>query len=294
MIISNVNKISPKKQKLLDDFLSTPIAVGSTVYITDNWLNKTGSPDKVRTCSVTRIVDEKSVEVKESEYGHSDPVVVLIENIGRRNTMEIGENPFLKMRSEVTFVAFTLESILFNLNVLGDKHEDGTGVMKVAGHIVPELNWNPFVIGKDGKKYHYQRPFVWSLNDNQLLLESIYMGIECGRILVRERSWDYVEKNLKKGETEVGFYDLVDGKQRLNAIRGFIMGEYTDMHGNYFADLSYRAQHRFTNHQQFSFATLPSSSTDDDTIEQFLRLNFAGVPQSISHVEFVRSISSKL
>jgi len=284
--------VSDKKEKLLQAFEASKPTVGDIVYVADKWIraNPTG---RIYSCEITKIINDQKVEVRELEYAFGVPVVIYIENINTRLTeMEIGENPFVSQKGNVQFTAFTLESIIFNLNVLGTKDTDPTVILGVN---VPEINWNPFVYDKDGNKLHYQRPFVWTLEDNQLLLESVYMGIECGRILIRERSWEFVESEIKKGNTtNIAFFDIVDGKQRLNAIRGFVLGEYPDSRGNYFSDLSTRAQQRFTNHQQFSYATLSQTTTDEDTIAQFLRLNFAGVPQSKDHIDFVKSIHSKL
>lgn len=97
-----------------------------------------------------------------------------------------------------------------------------------------------------------------------------------------------------KGETELSFNDIVDGKQRLNAARNFILGKYPDANGNYFADLSSYSQYKFTEHQLFTYAEMPEGTKDEDVLHQFLKLNFAGVPQSKEHIEFVKSLQSKL
>ena len=61
---------------------------------------------------------------------------------------------------------------------------------------------------------------------------------------------------------------------------------------NYFGDLSNYSQHKFTSHHLFSYAELPDNSKDIDIINQFLKLNFCGIPQSKEHIEFVKSINS--
>ena len=47
----------------------------------------------------------------------------------------------------------------------------------------------PFVI-INGKKSYYQRPLVWELEDKQLLIESIYNSVDCGKILIRLKGWE--------------------------------------------------------------------------------------------------------
>lgn len=145
----------------------------------------------------------------------------------------------------------------------------------------------------NGQKEFYQRPLVWDLETKQTLIESIYQNVSCGRILIRERSWDNVENLIKSGETDVSFFDIVDGKQRLNAVIGFVKGEYPDLHGNYYGDLSSNAQHEFRYTQMIGYAEM-KNVTDSDVIRQFLKVNFAGVPQSKEHIEFVAAINARM
>ncbi|MDD3988206.1 MAG: DUF262 domain-containing protein, partial [Candidatus Omnitrophica bacterium] len=204
----------------------------------------------------------------------------------------VGANPFSNDSDSVRCIAYSLESILFNLNVLGEKEEKY--YTKGVEVLIKNLNWNPFVYDKEGNKQYYQRDFVWSLQDKQNLIDSIYNGIDCGKIVVRARSWKDLDVIAAKGETEVAFHDIVDGKQCLNAIAGFIKGEYPDSYGNYFADLSADAQHNFTNNQLISYGEMPESSTDEQVIKQFLKMNFTGVLQSKEHIAYVKSINEKM
>ena len=73
-----------------------------------------------------------------------------------------------------------------------------------------------------------------------------------------------------------------------------MLDEFPDMHGNFYSDLSFMSQHKFTSHQLLSYAEMPEDSNDEDVIRQFLKLNFAGVPQSKEHIEFVKSLQSKI
>ena len=299
-----IGSASVKKQKLIDEKNNSPFEIGESISVRRKWLESTVAPEKAEqtvSCVITEILDKKTLMVeKEDNFGraYSKPVKLLVENIYSRIIKDIGENPFPQSHSEVRFVAFSFESILFNLNVLGTKKDDSMKFHLTAPSgekiLIEDLNWNPYVYDKDGNKQYYQRDFVWSIKDKQLLIESIYQDIECGRILVRKRSWDELERMVAKGETEIGFNDVVDGKQRLNAVREFIQGKYPDLYGNYFADLSNTAQNRFTHHHLFSYAELPEDAQDSQVIMQFLKLNFAGVPQSQEHIDFVRELQKKM
>jgi hypothetical protein len=157
-----------------------------------------------------------------------------------------------------------------------------------------ELNWNPYVIDKDGNKQYYQRDFCWTVEDKQNLIESIYRGVDCGKIVLRKRRFEYVEEELKKGNEEVAFNDIVDGKQRLNALLGFINNEFPDKNGKYYKDFSILAQRRFAGKLCFTLGQLSENTTDEETIQTFMLVNFAGKSMSKEHLDYVDSILKKM
>ena len=109
---------------------------------------------------------------------------------------------------------------------------------------------------------------------------------------MRNRSWDYIEKRVKAGHTNhIAWKDVVDGKQRLNAILGFVNNEFQDSYGNYFQDLSYRAQRRFFGFMAISYGELGENATDQDVQKVFLNINFTGIQMSQDHIDFVKSIN---
>ena len=73
---------------------------------------------------------------------------------------------------------------------------------------------------------------MWELKDKQLLIESIYNGINCGKIVLRDRGYNYIISELNKGNKEVAFRDVVDGKQRIGALLDFVNDKFPDLHGN--------------------------------------------------------------
>ena len=288
--------ISNSKQKMLDAKNNSEITVGERVTVLEKAVGSyKKDTDKSCTCTISSLNDGIEVYIgsERDKNKHTKFYKITKEDIVGRDLLHIGANPFEENVGDIRPVAFSFDSILFQLDVLGDKRENKERYT-IEGVRVDEANWNPFIYTKDGKKQYYQRPFVWSVEDKQLLIESIYQNIDCGKILIRKRGWEELRKIQKNGETELAWNDIVDGKQRLNAVKSFMEGEFADLQGNYYSDLSFMSQNKFTNHQLFSYAEMPENTRDEDVIKQFLKLNFAGVPQSREHIEFVKSLQNKL
>ena len=293
------NITSEKLEKSINHFKNTPLKVGELIFVKKPALNSylfKADEGKHELATIESL--EGGIFVYQGQKRDRRPNSKIVEIkkediISRYETFNIGANPFDTQIESTRPVNYSFDSILFNLNILGDKREGRDGY-DIEGIKISECNWNPFVYNKEGKKEYYQRDFVWSERDKQSLIESIYQGIDCGKILVRKRGCHELTKMAQAGETELAFQDLVDGKQRLNAIKEFIECKFTDMHGNYFSDLSKMAKNKFSGHQLFGYSEMPENSKDSDVIKQFLKLNFAGVPQSIEHIEFVKSINNKL
>ena len=255
------------KQQLIQEYLEEPLKIGEHIKIKGH-----GSRDKNR-WGITKVVDI----IDGIPYvGDRQPVT----EEWKKWTGEIGADPFDKSFDRIQSINFQLESILFQL-FKEDKYD-------IEGTPISASNFNPFVFVNGEKKY-YQRPLCWSLKDKQLLLESIYNNVDCGKIVVRNRGWEELRKLQKEGH-ELAWKDVVDGKQKLHAIKSFMDGEYPDLHGNYFEDLSDQAQRRLTNNQLISYSELPEKTTDEEVLKQFLRLNFSGVPQSQEHLDYIKSL----
>ena len=78
----------------------------------------------------------------------------------------------------------------------------------IDGVKVLELNDNPFVYDKEGNRLYYQRDYVWSLKDEQLFIESIYNGIECGKIVLRNILGKLLKIGLRMGKHKVSLLKM--------------------------------------------------------------------------------------
>jgi hypothetical protein len=285
-------EISEKRQKLIDEKNASELQIGEQVSVRYESVNsyvRDVDKGKSESCKILSIDGDSLIVIRSDDSVQKTKHNIKRSDVMGRYTLYIGANPFDEGIDSIRPIAFTLDSILFSLNIFGNKR-DASQQYDINGTPIMEFNWNPFVYDKDGNKQYYQRGLVWNLEDKQLLINSIYEGIDCGKILVRLRGWKALEHQQANGEKDLSFKDIVDGKQRLDAVRGFISLEYPDSEGNYYNDLSFWSQHRFENHQLFSYAEMPESTTDSEVLRQFLKMNFTGIPQSKDHIEYVKSL----
>src|SRR3989344_8736800 len=66
-----------------------------------------------------------------------------------------------------------------------------------------------------------QRPFVWNTTKVRDLMDSLYQGYPVGYII----AWKNPNVRLRDGSTSEGKKILIDGQQRITALRAAILGE---------------------------------------------------------------------
>lgn len=139
-----------------------------------------------------------------------------------------------------------------------------------------------------GKKYEfgtdmnpdYQRDYVWSDEDKVALIDSIFSNIDIGKFVFVHN--DYTSKYL---------YEILDGKQRMNAILEFYENRFA-YKGKYFNDLCYLDQNHFLNYS-IQEASIPHN--DKKTIlKYFLLLNRSGKRMDEQHLAKVDDIFRKM
>lgn len=206
-------------------------------------------------------------------------------------TNHLGVDPFIAQdwNSRINFYQSDIEQILWRIGY--DRKEKKFKDEKIGEITILELDWNPTVINELGVEIEYQRPFVWTLAEKQLLIDSIYNNIEIGKIVLRNRTWSWIEKRVKQGLIEhTTFKQIVDGKQRCKTILEFINNEFPDSEGNFWDDLSSNAQRKFFSFRYVTYGELGETATDKDVLNTFMCINHAGKPMSKEHLDFVKSI----
>ncbi len=216
-------------------------------------------------------------------YDKHNQNIIVDKSIVSHTFMDCGANPFGKEKRRISFYNSDIQSLLWKMGY------DRNGEHQKSERDWQKINFDPYVVDSNGNKQYYQRGLVWTLEQKQLLIDSIYNDIEIGKFLLRYNAWSRMEEE----EIETGTmhsFDCVDGKQRLNTILEFVQDKFIDSHGNLWSDLSTNAHRRFLNYGNLSLGELPETATDDDVIDNFLTLNFTGVPMSKEHIDFVKSI----
>jgi len=254
--------------KGLEQWLKAPIKSGDTFYIKEQEYLALGSRGAKMICSTP-------------EKKHEDRIYVPITHpdIVKKDVDFKGPNPFDD--KTISFRNFGIESILSYVGI--GRKDDG----------MLFWNWNPYFI-INGEKVHYQRGYVWSLEQKQALISSIYRNLEIGRIIVHFHSYEKVEKMNKAGFTDFAPRDIVDGKQRISTIIEFYEDKFCDENGYFYSDLSNKAKHQFGNYSGLLYGEMDEYCSPEQICDAFLNNAVAGTPISKEHIEFMIKTKNEL
>lgn len=273
---------SAKKSSLIEKYLLEDIKVGESVMVDAKHIPGSYRKDGVKVPVVVCNVSDNYIEVR-----HDKDVPIKIDiSLISKVTRHIGSDSFIEDDLKIRSLSCDIESILMYVGVIGDHKNYSTD----SGIQIGECNFNPYIYTNKGLKERYQRGLVWDEDDCRKLIDSIYYGVDCGKLLIRHNSYEHLEETNKKyGETELYFNEIVDGLQRLTALNLFVHDKYQDSNGDYFGDLSDAAQHKFMGSLVFGFNII-EDATDEQVLRQFLKVNHTGRPQSAEHINHVKQL----
>lgn len=286
------------KDKILNEYINAPFKIGEIVNIKaslmDSWIRKENVDRLIQV--VIRDIKDNKVYIQCDGYNaitsKKDIVETDITNISKY-THNIGNNPFknISFWRKINKIQYDLMGILARCGIRAKGEKSFWDKYVINGHTIEECNDNPFIIDKNGNKQYYQRDYVWSLEDEQSFIESIYNGLDCGKIVLRKRSWKYVEDKANNNDTDgLAFFDVVDGKQRIHTLKRFLNDEFADLNGYYYSDLSERAKMHFEGSESITYLELGEQSTDEDVLKTFLMINYTGKPMSKEHLDYVQKL----
>ena len=283
--------------KEAQEYVTTDVMVGDFVSFEKKLIysyNKGGKTDG----KVVEMLNDGTCKILVCDTGCSmnQQVVEVHKDNLEKNPLFIGYDPF-KLVPETPRINLVSYDIGCLLSIVSTDYKYGEYYVDCKDgkkRKMEELNWNPYVTDKDGNRQYYQRDFCWTVEDKSNLIESIYRGVDCGKIVLRKHSFEEVERELKNGNDGFAFNDIVDGKQRLNALLGFVHNEFMDKNGHWYNDFSILAKRQFEKKLCFSLAQLDERTTDEDVLKIFMLVNFAGKEMSKEHLNYVDSILKKM
>lgn len=127
----------------------------------------------------------------------------------------------------------------------------------------------------------YQREHVWTISDKLDLIDSIFNNIDIGKFVFVQRDFS----------VDGALYEILDGKQRLTAIKEFYEDRYK-YKGFYFSELSQFDKNKFENHGiAYGYLENPSKEA---IFETFIKLNTCGKPMASKHIDKVKKLLNEL
>jgi hypothetical protein len=127
----------------------------------------------------------------------------------------------------------------------------------------------------------YQRGLVWEEADKVKLIDSMFKIVDIGKFVFRKLPF----------ASDAPSYEIVDGKQRLNAIIEF-MSDGFSYQGKTWSQLS-QSDRGFIDNYSVSYAQLAEALTDQEVMELFVRLNTGGRPVDPAHLEKVERMAQE-
>jgi len=119
----------------------------------------------------------------------------------------------------------------------------------------------------------WQRPEVWTVEQKRRFVEGIFLGLGCGYYVKNGLDWDETGGTLPMA----GW--LIDGQQRISALRDFISGDLVVFGDVCFSALTRPEQLRFMR-SPFPCFELDYTNSESTLKELYDRLNFGGTPHT--------------
>lgn len=132
------------------------------------------------------------------------------------------------------------------------------------------------IFGRATTETQYQREYVWSDEDAQKFLDSVFNGKPLGLFVFLRQPFPLPE-------------EVMDGKQRLTTFMRFVNNEIS-YQGYYWSQLSRLDRHRAGDRNVPLLEIDAHRYKQSDLFKIFLDLNVAGVPQTEAHLSKVEAL----
>lgn len=141
--------------------------------------------------------------------------------------------------------------------------------LNYSNRSMESLIFNAIAFGIDFEP-EYQRGYIWKDSDREALFDSIFMGADIGRFVLRKLS----EAEWRESGNS---YEIVDGKQRLLTLLDYYQNRFA-YRGVFYNDLSPKDRRKLMD-LNVSVAEV-SNLSRADTLRLFIMLNRGGRPVS--------------
>lgn len=131
----------------------------------------------------------------------------------------------------------------------------------------------------------YQRDLVWSLEQKQDLILSILHGNPIGEFLFKK------DKARSGSEVEI-HWTIIDGQQRLNAIKEFIECKFSLPNGQIFDDLKYWDAREFLTGYSIRALSLQDITLKDE-LDIYYSRNFGGTRHTLEDLQKFLNVKEK-
>ena len=130
------------------------------------------------------------------------------------------------------------------------------------------------------RQVNLQRGLCWTQLQNEQFIWSLLRRRPIPPIFVCDQRQEPANSRFP-----VKTRQLIDGKQRIHAVYGFLVGQFPiHFKGNPFYRQDLPHEYRFRlEHSSFVGCCAQSNLTEDQLVEWFLQINFAGTPQDEAH-----------
>ena len=140
---------------------------------------------------------------------------------------------------------------------------------------IENIIWRKYSYGIDLDP-EYQRGYVWSPEDEESLIDSIFNNCDIGKFVLINKDCD-----------DDPCYEVLDGKQRINTILRFFEDRFT-YKGFLYSELSLSDRRKF---KRFTISTAEITNPSKEMIYQyFLKVNVTGKVMDKDHLKKVESL----
>lgn len=119
----------------------------------------------------------------------------------------------------------------------------------------------------------WQRPEVWTVDQKRRFIEGVFLGLGCGFYVTNGLEW------VDSGASAPMSGWLIDGQQRISAVRDFLRGDLVVFGDVRFPELTKPEQLRFCR-VPFPCVELEYCDDENTLLELYDRMNFGGTAHS--------------